>query len=193
MMTLLPQERISSGCTASCSKQMNAMGKGDLQVATRAMSLPYSSPNLPEWKDGDQRDIGDRVMVIREVPPPPYAVTDAKPTHVFAQLMEPITCSSRIPKGMSLKDVLKDHAATRAYSRLCKIPIIMEVYERKQVVLTDEKGAKSKEFQPVLVETKRLLVTRGARRTTVRESVRDRNWYDARDRRPINKDDKKAN
>lgn len=128
--------------------------------------LPYDHPDLPDWLDGVLPNLAARVIVIREVASRQVDFRDPSvrlPSSRNAAF-EPITCSSRIPPKMSIRELLQDYAYLRAYSRTDKM-----------IALTCETYLDGKPEMPA----KRFLITCGGHRRTIAEKVRDRYWLDA--------------
>jgi len=91
------------------------LGKKGSQSTSPPVSPATYTTALPAWQDGEHKDLGSRVLVVRE-------------------MKTKITCSAAMPHGMTVKQMLQDYVSLRAYEASeTKLPITFELIANGQL------------------------------------------------------------
>ena len=91
------------------------LGKKGPKSTPPPVSQTIPTTGLPNWQDGEHKDLGSRVLVVRE-------------------LTTKITCSAAIPNRMTVREMLQDYVSLRAFAASeTKLPIIFELVANGQL------------------------------------------------------------
>jgi hypothetical protein len=91
------------------------LGKKGPRSASPPVSQVTLTTGLPNWQDGEHKDLSSRVLVVRE-------------------MTTKMTCSAAIPQGMTVREMLQDYVSMRAYEESeTKLPITFELVANGQL------------------------------------------------------------